>query len=296
VSLRQRVRREDAAHGLLLAPYVLGTLVLVVVPAAITFALAFFDYDLLSSPDAVGLENFGNLLDDPVFGQALRNSLVFIAFAVPLRLLGALGLALLLHSRFRAVGGHRTAAYLPTVVPDVAYALLWLFILNPLYGPMNAFLGLVGLPEPAWFTTASGAMAAVVVMSLFTIGEGFIVALATRQELPDELYEVAAIEGSRPVNTFRRLTLPLMAPTLALLAFRDTAFSLQATFVPALVLTEGGPDRATTFLPLLVYDNAFEDLRYGYAAAMTLTMFMVTALIVFLQYQVIRRWQFGFGR
>ena len=195
---------------------------------------------------------------------------------MPLRLLGALGLALLLHRGFRGAGAHRTAVYLPTVVPDVAFALLWLFLVNPLYGPMNALLGAVGLPEPAWLTTATGAMAAVVLMSCFTIGEGFVVALATRQELPEELYELATLEGSRRWHTFRRVTLPLMAPTLALLAFRDVAFSLQATFVPALLVTGGGPDRATTFLPLLVYDNAFENCRYGYAAAMTLTMFAIT--------------------
>ena len=294
--LRERARREDARTAALLAPYAVGTLLLVVVPAAITFGLAFFHYDLLTSPEFRFVGNFGDLLDDPVFHQALVNSLVFVACAVPLRLLGALGLALLLHRGFRGAGAHRTSVYLPTVVPDVAYALLWLFIFNPLYGPLNAFLGAVGLPEPEWLTSGTGAMAAVIFMSCFTIGEGFIVALATRQELPEELYEVTALEGSRPWNTFRRVTLPMMGPTLALLAFRDTTFSLQATFVPALLLTEGGPDRATTFLPLLIYDNAFEDLRYGYAASMTLTMFAITAAIVYVQYRIVRRWNFGFGR
>jgi len=292
----RRLRREDARAALLLAPYVLGILALVVVPAGITFGLSFFRYDLLTDPVPVFLDNFVELLDDPIFHRALTNSLIFIAFAVPLRLLGALGLALLLHRSYKGVGAARTAVYLPTAVPDIAYALLWLFLLNPVYGPMNAVLASFGLPEPGWFTTDTGAMAAIVLLSCFTIGEGFIVALATRQELPEELYDIAELEGSRPWHTFHRVTLPLMAPTLALLAFRDTAFSLQATFVPALIVTQGGPDRATTFLPLLIYDNAFEDLRYGYAASMTLTMFLITGLIVFVQYRIVRRWRFGFGR
>lgn len=290
------LRREDARAALLLAPYVGGVLLLVVVPAAITFGLSLFRYDLLTDPAFVLFDNFSELLDDPIFHRALTNSLIFIAFAVPLRLLGALGMALLLHRSFRGAGAARTSVYLPTVVPDIAYALLWLFLLNPLYGPMNVTLGALGLPEPSWFTTDAGAMAAVILMSCFTIGEGFIVALATRQELPEELYEIADLEGSSPLHTLRRVTLPLMAPTLALLAFRDTAFSLQATFVPALIVTQGGPDRATTFLPLLIYDNAFENLRYGYAAAMTLTMFVITALIVLVQYRIVKRWQFGFER
>jgi multiple sugar transport system permease protein len=294
--LRRRAGREDARNAALLVPYALGTLILVVVPALVSFSLAFFEYDLLTSPDFRFLGNFVELFEDPIFHRALLNSLIFVAFAVPLRLLGALGLALLLHRGFGGAGGHRTAVYLPTVMPDVAYALLWLFILNPLYGPLNAVIGAVGLPEPEWFTSDAGAMAAVVLMSCFTIGEGFIVALATRQELPEEVYELAKLEGSSPWHTFRRVTLPMMGPTLALLAFRDTAFSLQATFVPALLVTGGGPDRATTFLPLLIYDNAFEDLRYGYAAAMTLTMFAITALLVYAQYRIVRRWNFGFGR
>lgn len=280
----------------LLAPYAIGTLLLVVLPGAVTLALALFRWDLLTSPVAIGVENFTDLLGDPLFGKALVASLAFMAVAVPLRLAAATGLALLMHRRDRGAGAQRTAAYLPTVVPDAAYALLWLFLLNPLYGPVNMALGALGLPEPAWLTTGTGAMAAVILLSLFTVGEGFVVALATRQELPEEIYELAQVEGSSPLHTLRRVTLPLMAPTLALLAFRDTALTLQATFVPALLLTGGGPDRATTFLPLLVYDTAFEDLRYGYAAAMTVTMLIVTAAIVLVQYLIVRGRRFGLAR
>ena len=277
----------------LIGPYVLGALVLLVIPAIATFAVSFYELDLLGPSRWAGLENFQRLFEDPVFREALVNSLTFAAFAVPLRLFGALGLALLLHERFRGAGGARTAAYLPTVVPDVAYALLWLFLVNPLFGPMNALLGAVGLPEPDWLTTGTGAMATIVLMSGFTIGEGFVVALAARQELPKELYELARVEGSRPLHTFRRVTLPLMAPTLGLLAVRDLAFSLQVSFIPAYLLTDGGPDRATLFLPLYAFDAGFEQLRYGYAAAMTLSMFVITALLVLVQVRLARRWRFG---
>ena len=280
-------------EGWMIAPYVFGALVLLVVPAIATFAVSFYELDLLGPSRWAGLENFERLLEDPVFREALVNSLTFAALAVPLRLLGALGLALLLHERFRGSGGARTAAYLPTVVPDVAYALLWLFLVNPLFGPVNALLGTVGLPQPDWLTTGTGAMATIVLMSGFTIGEGFVVAMAARQELPKELYELARVEGSRPLHTFRRVTLPLMAPTLGLLAIRDLAFSLQVSFIPAYLLTDGGPDRATLFLPLYAFDAGFEQLRYGYAAAMTLTMFVITALLVLVQIRLVRRWRFG---
>ncbi|MGH2739868.1 MAG: carbohydrate ABC transporter permease [Actinomycetota bacterium] len=276
----------------MLAPYFVGITVLIAIPGAITFGLSLFEYDLLTPARFRGLENFRELVGDDIFLISLRNSLVFILFAVPLRLLGALGLALLLHRRWRGVGVYRTAAYLPTLVPDIAYALLWLWIFNPLYGPLNLFLGLFGDFTPAWLTNPAAAQSAVVIMSLFTIGEGFLVAMATRQEIPEDLYELSAVEGVKPWTVFRRVTLPMMAPTLLLLLFRDTIFSFQANFVPALIVTEGGPPPfATTYLPLFIYRNAFEYLRYGYAAAATLTMFLITAAIVFVQYRIVKRWR-----
>jgi multiple sugar transport system permease protein len=133
-------------------------------------------------------------------------------------------------------------------------------------------------------------------MSLFTIGEGFVVLLVTRQGLPTELFDLAALEDATAWSIFRRVTLPLMAPVILLLFARDTIFSLQATFMPALVVTEGGPPPySTTYVPVFVYRNAFEYLRYGYASAATLTMFVLTALIVWLQWRIIRRWRRGFA-
>jgi multiple sugar transport system permease protein len=287
--------RERRQLWLMLAPYVIGITVLVAGPAIITFALSFYRYDLIRPAQFSGLDNFRELLGDDIFRISLRNSLMYILIAVPLRLLGALALALLLHRRFRGGGFYRTAGYLPTVVPDVAYALLWLWIFNPLYGPLNLFLGLFGDFTPAWLTNPASAQAAVIIMSLFQIGEGFVVAMATRQEIPAELYELADIEGTRPFTVFRRVTLPMMAPTLLLLLFRDTIYSFQASFVPALIMTNGGPPPyATTYLPLFIYRNAFEYLRYGYAAAATVTMFLVTAVIVFLQYRIVKRWRHAF--
>lgn len=291
---------ERRQLALMLAPYLLGLTALVALPAAVTFGLALTEYDLLRTPRFLGLDNFRELWRDDVFGIAVRNSLVFAAIAVPLRLGAALGLALLLHRRFTGVGPARSAAVLPTVIPDIAYGLVWLWLFNPLYGPINLLLtwrgdgqGLTawGVQAPQWLTHPNDARAAIIVMSLFTIGEGFVILLVTRQGLPAELYDLAALEDATAWGIFRRITLPLLAPILLLLLARDTIFSLQATFVPALVVTDGGPPTyATTYVPLFVYRNAFEYLRYGYAAAATLVMFGLTALIVFAQWRVVRRW------
>jgi multiple sugar transport system permease protein len=296
---------ERRQLALMLAPYLFGITALVALPALVTFGLAFAEYDLLRAPSFVGLENFRRLADDDIFGIALKNSLVFAAVAVPLRLAGALGLALLLHRRFAGVGTYRSATVLPTVIPDIAYGLVWLWLFNPLYGPINLFLKwhgdsptttAWGVQPPQWLTHPNDARAAIIIMSLFTIGEGFVILLVTRQGLPTELYELAALEDATAWGVFRRVTLPLMAPVLLLLLARDTIFSLQWTFVPALIVTEGGPPLySTTYVPLFIYRNAFEYLRYGYAAGATLTMFVVTALIVWLQWRIVRRWHKGFA-
>jgi multiple sugar transport system permease protein len=277
------------------APYLLGLVVLLAIPAAVTAALSLADYDLIGAPSFAGLGNFDELLDDPAFADALPATLAFLVLAVPLRVGGALALALLLHRTFRLASVHRAAVYLPTVVPDIAIALLWLFLANPLYGPIAILLGAAGLPVPALLTSGSGALVLVVLMSGFALGEGFLIALAVRRELPEELYELARAEGASPLFSFRRLTLPLMAPTLALLACRDVALSLQFAFVPALLVTGGGPDRATTFLPLLIYRNAFENGRYGYAAALTVATFAITLAVVGMQMRVLRRGRLGLG-
>ena len=286
--------------GVMLAPFLLGLAALVFIPAAVTLVLAFADYDLIRSPRWIGLDNFRDLLQDDAFRAAVGNSVMFAAVAVPIRLLLALGLALLLHRRAALVGTARTAAVLPTVVPEIAYGLVWLWLLNPIYGPINQLLllggqnGLTvfGRIPPQWLTDPTDARAAIIMMSVFTIGETFIVLLAVRMSLPVEVYQLAAIEDATGWDVFRRITLPLMAPVLALLVIRDTIASFQYSFVPALVVTDGGPPPyATTYLPLFVYRNAFEYLRYGYAAAATLVMLLLTVVAVAIQWQLVRRFR-----
>jgi multiple sugar transport system permease protein len=290
---------ERRQLAIMLTPYVVGLVVLVGVPFAVTVGLAFAEYDLVRPPRWAGSGNFAELWRDPIFRTALTNSLVFAAVAVPARILIALGLALLLHRRATGVGAARTAATLPVAVPEIAYGLLWLWLFNPLYGPINQVLrvggenGLtvLGRTPPQWLTGPNDARAAIILMSLFTIGETFLILLAARRALPAEAYELAAIEDATGWDVFRRVTLPLMAPVLVLLAVRDTIQSLHFSFVPALVVTGGGPPPyATTYLSLFVYRNAFEYLRYGYAAAATLVMLALTVLAVVVQLRLVRRY------
>lgn len=265
---------------LFLLPFLLGSLLLIVLPALITVGVAFTKYNAIQPPVWVGLDNFRTLWNSPLARLSLRSSLQFIFLAVPLRVLGALALALLLQPAGRLFGGLRAAIYLPTIIPEGAFALIFLWILNPLYGPLNAVLGGLGLPTPDWLLSPTTARLSFVLMALFTIGEGMVVLLVGLKTIPKIYYEVAKVDGAGAWQSFWRITLPLLTPWLLVLTFRDIVVSLQNTFTPSFVMTYGGPYYATTFIPLLLFELAFDLFDFGAAAAMMVVMYILTGLLV----------------
>ena len=276
---------------LLLAPYLIGVATLVIVPVALSFGLAFTSYDGLSAPRWRGLGNFRELASDPLFRIAVHNSLIFVALTVPLRMVIALGLALLLRRARRGVGIYRAAIYVPTIVPGVAYALVWLWIFNPRYGPLNGLLERLGLPTPAWLIDHATALPAIALIALFQIGEAFLVLLAGLRDIPDDCRHASALDGAGPFALLRHITLPLLAPWLLLLTIRDIIVSVQNTFTPALLMTGGGPYYATLFVPLLMYETAFDRFRFGLGAAMMLLVLGIVGALILLTYRAVG----GFG-
>ncbi|MDQ3627250.1 MAG: sugar ABC transporter permease [Actinomycetota bacterium] len=274
-----------------LAPYAVGTTLLVLIPALLTLGYAFTDHTGIASPGFNGLDNLRRLWADPLFLASVQASAFHVAVAVPLRLLTATAVGLLLAAPRSGGRWYRTAVYLPTVVPDVALALLFLWLLNPVYGPLNQLLGAAGLSGPNWLSSPWGARVAVIMLLAFPIGEAFVVVVATRRHIDGRLYEAAALDGCGRWKALRRITLPLLAPVLVLLAVRDTAFVLHASFVPAYLLTDGGPDNATLYLPLYIFDQSFEFFGFGYGAMLTLVLLGFTVLLVALQVALVRRWR-----
>lgn len=281
----------------MLAPYLIGLSLLVLGPGLAGFALSLTDFDAIQRPTWAGLDNFRRLPRDPVFRIAVFNSLLYIALAVPVRLVGALLLARLLQRPTRGTLVGRAVVYLPTVVPDLAWALVWLWILNPIYGPLNQLLGWFGIGGPAWMADPASARLGIVLMMIWQLGEGFIICLAALQSVDRDLVDQAAVDGGGRWSIFRGVMLPWIAPALLILLFRDTIFSFQANFVPALIVGNGGgPDHATLYLPMYIYTVAFSYLRFGYAASMTVAMYAITGVLIFLQYRLMRRWHEGFRR
>ncbi len=281
---RSRGRRPGLSYRrqnvLFLAPFLLGTLVLVVVPALMTLGVSFTDYQGIKPPTWIGLDNFRRLGAAPLVRVSLYNTLLFVVAAVPLRLAGALGLSLLLGGRGRSVGLARVAACLPTILPETAYALIWLWMLNPISGPVNLFLTALGVPAPIWLTQAGTARLAVILMALLQIGEGFVVLIAARQMVPAAVYEAAAVDGASRWQGFWHITLPLIMPWILLLLCRDLVVSVQNTFTPSFVLAYGGPNYATTFLPLLIYELSFDFLDWGLASAALVVVYGWILLLI----------------
>jgi multiple sugar transport system permease protein len=270
----------DGQNWLFLLPFLLGSILLIALPALVSLGIAFTHYNAIEPPRWVGLDNFRRLLESPLARVSLRNSLQFLFLAVPLRLLGALGLALLLGRNGRFSSASRATAYLPTIIPEGAYALLWLWILNPLFGPLNLALGWLGLPQPQWLVEPEATRMAFVLMALFTIGEGMVVLLVGLRTIPKAFYEAARVDGAGALYTFGRITLPLILPWLLLLTLRDLVVSLQNTFIASFVITYGGPYYATTYVPLLLYELAFDFFDFGLAAALLVVSYVLTGLLV----------------
>ncbi|HEY0640117.1 MAG TPA: sugar ABC transporter permease [Pseudonocardiaceae bacterium] len=266
-------------RGPLAVPYLLGSALLVLAPLALAVALAFTDYYGFRAPEFTGTANLGRLAGDRAFWEAVGVSALIALVVVPLRLFLAVGAALLLaRRRGTAAAVGRASAYLPSAVPDAAWALLWLWILNPLYGPLPALLSALGVPDPGFLTTPWGARLGLALVMAFQVGEAFVVALAARTAIPARLHEAIELEGASAWFATTRVTLPLMAPIVLVLAVRDLVVVVQNAFVPALLVTGGGPVNATLTAPLFIYRRAFEYGELGYASTLSVTLLVLTGI------------------
>ncbi len=285
-------RSYDRRLRLLLLPYGAGIAVLFVAPALLSFALAFFRYDGLSPPRFAGTLNFALAATDELFALSVANSLALVLLPVPVRVLGAFLLAWLAR-RGRLSGLLRTAVFLPAAVPASALALAWLWILNPLYGPLNGAIGALGGGQPGWLAETEWARPGIILSLLWLVGEGFLVALAALYDVPPELEDAAAVDGAGARGVLRHVLLPLLAPVLLLLAARDAVLLLQESFTATRLLTQGGPYYATYTLPQFVYEAAFDRLDFGVASAALWALYLLTGLILVLVYVVARQWNVG---
>lgn len=267
--------------GLLFSsPWLLGGALFVAFPVASAFVYAFCDYSVLSPPRYVGLANFEELIADDTFWLALKNTATYVAFSLPLGLISALCLALLLDTRVRGSTVYRTLLFLPALLPTVANAMVWLWILNGEYGILNRALSVVTFGHwgnnVSWLGDQRLAMPSLIVMSAWGVGQTVVTFATALEGVPGSLYEAAELDGAGLWRKIRHISLPSIAPVLFFNVVMGVSGGLQV-FIQPYVMTGGGPARATLSYAMRLYENGFEYLRMGYACAMACVL---CALIV----------------
>lgn len=300
------------------APWLLGFTALVVYPFFASFVWSFQQYDMLSEPQPVGGTNYVRLVDELLagerFGQAVWNTTYYALVSVPLSIVLGVGLAVMLSWNVRGRAVYRTIFFLPSAVPVVASSILWLWLLNPQAGLVNNVLGHIGLPTPGWFNSTAeaawplawwagqggfGSKDALVLMSLWGVGNFMIIYLAALEDIPRQLYEAAALDGAGPLRRFWHITLPMLSPVIFFNLVMGLIHAVQA-FTQIYIVSEGqgAPAGSTLMLSLYIFLSAFKYLDMGYASAMAWVLFMLIMLVTWFLFRSSRHWVYhqGVGR
>ncbi len=282
--------REWATAAPFVALPIIGLVVFVGYPVVASLGFSLTRWNLLGPPEFVGLDNYAKLAGSPMFLQVLGNTVTYLVLYVPLAVALPLLLAVALnqHLRFRSL--YRAVFFLPVVTSTVAIALIWSFIYNPDYGPLNQALAAIGVDGPRWLADPAWAMPAIVIMSVWKVaGYNMVIYLAGLQAIPSEYYEVASLDGASALQRLRYLTVPLVSPTMFFVLIISIISSFQV-FESTYMLTQGGPLNSTTTLGLWVYQQAFRYSNMGYASAIAWVLFLLTLAFTLMQLRLQRRW------
>jgi multiple sugar transport system permease protein len=280
-----------AGYGFVL-PAFLALSLFLILPILAAFVLLFMDYDVLSPPKWIGLQNITRLFSDQRMLEMYWNTFRFVVFATlfnnVLGLLLAMGVNRAMHSVFKYL--FRTAIFFPVLTTAASMALVWEFLLTQDRGVVNYLLQQVGLEPIPWLSSSSWAMVSVVIFDVWrACGYLMVIYLAGLQGIPDVLYEAAQIDGASRWQSMRYITLPLITPT-AFFAVIISLIGASQVFDNVWVLTGGGPGDATRLIVLYIYEVGFKRYEMGYAAALSLTLFLVLIVLTIVQFRISRRW------
>jgi multiple sugar transport system permease protein len=296
----RRQIQENVKGYLFVLPWIISLVIFTVYPMVASFYFSMTNYTILNPPQWVGLHNFEVMLtQDPLYWKSVYNSAYYATFAVPLQLIVALVLALLLNQKVRGIGFYRTAYYLPALMPTVASTLLWMFLLDPRFGLVNAGLRLLGLPRLGWLRSAAWSKPGLILMSVWT-GSGWrmLIFLAALKEIPQSLYESAMIDGANSWQRFRFVTIPLLTPAIffnLVMGIIDSFQVFTSAFVAAGVsdsasMGTAGPLNSLLVYMLLLYRYGFRYFEMGYASAMALVLFIALLVITAVLVKSSGRW------
>jgi len=293
---RSPVERRNLRNGLLfIAPWLIGLIVFTLYPICASFYWSFCRFDGFSPPVWAGVDNYRvMLLEDPLFWRALVNTFYMVLIAMPITLAFSLFLAILLDLKVRGQSIYRTILYLPSIAPVIAVSVLWMWLLNPEYGLINHALRLFGIDMVGWLVDPKLAKPALILMGLWQAGGGMLIFLAGLQEVPPQLYEAAEVDGAGIFTKFRHVTLPMISPILLFNLIMGIIGYFQY-FTQAFVMTQGGPQDATLFYALHLFNRVFLDFQLGYASAMAWLLFLLILAATIFVMKTSRRWVYYEG-
>ena len=296
--MTKREKQQLRTGLLFLSPWLLGFAIFDIYPLAASFYYSFTDYNVIQEPVWVGTANYRELFTaDPLFWTSLWNTLYFTALSVPACLGFSILIAVLLNTKLPGMPIFRTIFFLPSIVPIVASAVLWMWVLNPDSGLVNAMLrATFGIEGPGWLGSAEWSKPSLVIMSLWGIGAAIVVFLAGLNEVPQSLYESADLDGAGVWSKFRHVTLPMLTPVILFNLIMGLIGSFQY-FTQVYVMTQGRgiPLDSTMFYALYLYRTSFYYLRMGYGSAMAWILFLVILAATLSVLATSRKWVYYQG-
>ncbi len=281
--------REWLAGYFFASPFIIGFLVFTAFPMGYSIWLAFQKWDLLSPPRFIGFQNIARMLQDPLANLSLYNSAYYTIIAVPIQLVISFTLALALTQKIRFRDFYRAGFYLPIIVPLVASAVVWQRVFHPEFGILNEVLGWFGIAPRSWLFEPSLAKPAFIFMSFWMIGRQMVIFIAGLGNIPESMFEAASLDGAGTFTKLFKITVPMMTPLIFYNMIIAIVNSFQ-TFIPALIMTDGGPENATLFAVLNIYRQGFNYFNMGYSAALAWELFIIVVGFTIAQFFISQRW------
>jgi multiple sugar transport system permease protein len=290
IERRKRRLREALVAYAFIAPWIIGFVIFTGGPIIASFALSFFKWKIITPPSYIGFENYIRMFtEDEWFRVSIGVTVKYLFLYLPFSQLLALLLAVLLNQNVKLLGFWRTVFYVPAVVSGVAGSVLWMWMYHNELGIINNLLLGVGLVGRNWLFDTDTVLGALVLKSLWNVGVPMVIYLAALQGMPQTLYEAAEIDGAGEWAKFRTITLPMLSPAIFFNLVIGLISGIQ-TFAEPYVMTKGGPENATLFLGLYLYQSAFSFLNMGYASAMAWSMFVIIFVLTVAQFKLAGRW------
>ena len=282
-------RREWLQGYLFAAPFLIGFAAFIAFPMLYSIYLMFQKWDLLSPPVFVGFRNIQRVLTDELALKSLYNSAFYTIFAVPFQMVISFTLAMALTQKINLRSIYRAGFYLPIIIPIVATAVVWQRVFHPDFGILNEVLAWFGIKPIKWLLDPNLAKPAFIFMSFWMIGRQMVIFIAGLGNIPVQLLEAAQIDGAGKLRTIFNITIPLMTPLIFYNMVIAVINSFQ-TFVPALIMTDGGPENSTLFVVLNIYRNGFQFFNMGYASALAWEFFIIVVGFTIAQFYISNRW------